>query len=336
MWCQLIANGAGFAAILTLLLAAAGCGRTEQQAPPREPGRVDSVVAGTEFHAPVIAPPARLDTIIAIDLVPGGKPEYVVASIRPDSARPRTALADRLAFYRYDSSARAYTLALADSMLWAVRFETRDVTGDGAPDLVVFTDGAGTDAIATRGMIVYAASNGSIGRPLRLDHGRPAFGSAAPDGETTIFVYNELWPAFASHAQAVEYLDDILVYSEGAFASARAAWNAPLLLQADSALARYRRLRPQFRTDTLRPTDSMHAREGAAAAGGRDSVEAMPAGPHPLFTEAALVMISYGRGLRPERVRSFWRAEAEYLRGRIPAEQFAELESIQARMLGPQ
>ncbi len=334
MWCQHFANGAGFAAILTLLLAAAGCGRTEQ-VPPGEAGRIDSVVAGTEFRAPAIAPPARLDTVLAIDMAPGGKPEYVVASIRPDSARPRTALADRLAFYRYDSSARAYTLALADSMLWAVRFETRDVTGDGAPDLVVFTDGAGTDAIATRGMIVYTASHGRIGRLLRLDHGRPAFGGTAPDGAVTIFLYNELWPSFASHAQAVEYLDDILVCRDGTFASARTAWNAPLLEQADSALARYRLLRPQFRTDTLRPADSLQAHDSAAA-GRHDSVEALPAGPHPLFTEAALVMISCGRALRAERVRSFWRAEAEYLRRRIPPEQFTELQSIQARMLGPQ
>jgi len=47
-------------------------------------------------------------------------------------------------------------------MLWAVGFQVRDVTGDGAPDLIVTTDAGGADAIATRGMIVYTASNGSI------------------------------------------------------------------------------------------------------------------------------------------------------------------------------
>ena len=102
--------------------------------------------------------------------------------------------------------------------------------------------------------------------------------------------------------------------------------------QAATYLETYRGLRETYRADTLRPAGDSVAASDTDSAAVADS-SANP-GSHPLFTASAMVLISYGRAGELRLARAFWVSERDYLRKRIPADQFTELLGIYQRQVG--
>jgi hypothetical protein len=303
------------AALLLLWLFAAGCS-TEQKRPEAPPPRRDTVVADlndTTFHIPSFPEGRRLDTVIRIDPVGKASPSFLVASIAEDTARYVSGRADLWQLYTYDPLIRHYSVAFLDSAQWATGFRLEDLTGDGKPELIVPLNGGGNDIVATMGLRVYSF-DGGLHQIYGSDSGDPTISGTG--GRTTIELHAELWPSFASHADAHEYLDDIHAYRDGRFTSIRTEQRARFITLAQGYLKEYAEERPNFTGDTLTggvPPDSDI--------------------PHALFRPAAMAVLCFGRGGDLRSMRSFWGSERAYLSKRMPNNQFLELETIYARML---
>ncbi|MEP7219009.1 MAG: VCBS repeat-containing protein [Bacteroidota bacterium] len=261
----------------------------------------------------------RIDTLLTADLDGNGRDEYVVMSVGADTLRPGTCRADLLQIYSYDPTLNAYTLRLADSVAWASSYAVRDIDGDGRPELIVMTYAGGNDLVASGGIVIYTGGDGRIRPMFHAMSGDPQLAHVEGVRGEALLVHDELWPSFAAHADAVEYLDDILAPRQGTFVSIRKEQRGRFVAQANQHLEEYRTLRPQFMADTLAPADSAWR----AADSSFD-------GPHPLFRPAALAIISFGRGGEIGSLRSFWSSEKEYLRRRLPSVQYRELETLYA------
>jgi hypothetical protein len=260
-----------------------------------------------------------MDTVLSADLDGNGRNEYVVMSVGADTLRPGTCRADLLQIYSYDPALGAYTLRLADSVAWASSYAVRDIDGDGRPELIVMTYSGGNDPIASGGIAIYTGGDGRIRPMFHAMSGDPQLSRLEGVRGEGILLHEELWPSFATHADAVEYLDDILAPRAGTFISVRKDQRARFVAQANQHLEEYRGLRARYMADTLAQADSA-AREADSSLDG----------PHPLFRPAALAIISFGRGGETGSLRSFWNSEKEYLQRRLPQVQYRELEALYA------
>lgn len=309
-------------AIVTLVVLA-GCGKDE---PRSEPGRIDSVTAGEEFLLPAMEDGRRLDTVIAVD---GAAPHgaRLVLSLGADTLRPANARADLLQLFVYDPAAHGYRVAVADTLRWITAVSRRDLTGDGLAEIVVMSDAGGTDAVATRGVTIYAPTQNGLRTLYSARNGDPSFAVDAVHGDQLVMVRNEIWPDFASHADAVEYISDVLAYRNGVFTSVRREHAGIFIDQANAALAEYGRLRPQFAADTLKPKPDSSATPDSLTV-----TDSLSDTVHPLFMKGALAMLSFGCAGQARSVRAFWASESDYLETRLPRVQFAELRAIYERL----
>jgi hypothetical protein len=181
--------------------------------------------------------------------------------------------------------------------------------------------GGGNDVVANSGMSIFSWRNGALAAVYETDYRNPTLGTIPGKGPV-IFLHAWLWPDFAAHAEAREYLDDILAYRRGTFTSIRNEEARTFRALADSNLARYRELKPKFLHDTLvTVTDSLGTRDTLPGSGEYS-------GPHPLFSDAALAIILLGHADGRAPIRAFWAAEHEYLVRRMPAEQYNALDDL--------
>ncbi len=309
------------ALLFAIAVAAVGCRSDEE--PRNEPQATDTTVTldGISF-SPQLPDGNRLDTIIRADLDGNGSDELIVASLGRDSIAPAIARADYIQFYTLDSAQRRYRLLYADSMLWASGISVRRLARTGGPVVIVTTDGGGNDEIATRGMSIYSGAGGGVGRIFQTNRGNPWIESLPGPDIARIVMEGQYWPPFMNHSQALRYIDDYLALRDGKLVSVRREYHEQFVAKAQEALARYGALRDRFKADTLRTGDS-------ALAAANDSVD----GPHPLFSPAALAILTLGRGGADRSLRSFWGSEWEYLERRIPPEQFQELATLYATMV---
>lgn len=296
--------------------------------PPPLP-HADTMLAGDTFSSPKFAAGRMRDTIFAVDLLKENRPIYVVASFVRDSAQPAAARADLLQIYLHDTAAHGYRLALSDTLRWIRAYEVRDITGDRLPEVIAYTDAGGTDMVATRGMMIYSGHDGRVQAIGTFAHGNPEFIRVGPDARDVVATYAQLWPPFASHADAAPYLDDLFAARNGRFVSIRTEQPGAFIERANGYLDEYKELRARYRADTLHPSIDADTATADTALPETTHFDA----PHPLFMKAALAVLSFGRGGQTRSVRSFWVSEAEYLRRRIPEDQFSELESIVSRSL---
>jgi hypothetical protein len=304
---------------LTVVCALAGC-QTKEKA-PGEPHR-DSTRYNLPFPAPQFTPDRSLDTIMTVDFG-AGRAEYVVTSLSHDSGSyvPPGARADLLQIYRFDSLAGRYSIIVQDTMQWAYDYQLRDVTGDRRADLIVIRNAGGNDIVATSGMNIYSDDGGRT-RPVFLSEaGNPELKPMERIPGETILIYDEFWPDFFSHAEAIPYVSDILAFRKGTFRSIR-----------DEQPEYFRKIAQEHLTEYRTAHDSLAAITDTTALAA-DSSEADTSDADtsdPLFTSSALVMLNFRLAGASAALRSFWSTEQDFLQKHLSAEQFAELSAIYA------
>lgn len=310
-------------AFLLVSLIAGGCSDREKR-PDDPPARRDTVHVynDTLFHLPEFSDGRRLDTTLTADLDGDGRDEHIVTSIAPDSILPPGSRADRLQIFSYDPASRRHAEVLIDSLDWASSIELRDVTGDGLPELIVRTYAGGNDPVASNGLAIYSGDGGSIRATFKRASGDPVLARIENMQGEGVMVHEELWPDFAAHVDATEYLSEILAFRDGGYVSVRKEQRRIFEGAAEKFLKNYGELRGRFIADTAAVT-------GGGVAGTPATID----GVHPLFNPAALVMLSFGYGGDLRSLRSFWSSERDYLLARLPAAQTAELDAIYARMI---
>ena len=207
-------------------------------------------------------------------------------------------------------------------MNWIASLDLRDVTGDGRPELMVPTYSGGNDMVASNGLAIFSGDGGGIRTIFQRPDGDPTLTELEHAKGEGVMVHDELWPAFAAHVDAVEYLSDILAFRDGSYVSIRREQTRRFADEAGAYLREYRDEREKFAADTI-------AVAGTSAPQPTPTIEGM----HPLFKPAALAMLSFGTASDLRSLRSFWTSEREYLLRRIPPDQFAELEAIYSRMV---
>lgn len=305
-------------------LLASGCSDAEKR-PHDPPPHVDpaaAVVDDTLFHAPDFGEGRRLDTVMTADLDGNGRAEYIVTSIAPDTLLHAGGRADLVQIFSYDPAARRYTQVIGDTMNWASSLELRDVTGDGLPELLVPTYSGGNDLVASNGLTIFSGEGGRIRPVFQRPDGDPVLVTIEHARGEGVVVHDELWPAFAAHADAVEYRSDILAFRDEGYVSIRREQSHRFAREAESYLGEYRNARGRFMGDTIAVT-------GTSAPSSSPTLDGM----HPLFRPAALAMLSFGTAADLRSLRSFWTSEREYLLRRLPPDQFAELDAIYTRMI---
>jgi hypothetical protein len=213
---------------LLLVLMAAGC-RDEKAEQPLPRGD-SSEVYDLTFVPPPFPADRKLDTILAIDLNGNGRLEYMVASLGAVPWIPPGARADLVQIYQFDTVVRRYRIASADSIAWVGGYQLVDLTGDRNPEVISRLHSGGNDPIASEGMIIYSGDGGVLRPVFRSRRGMPSFVRIPGSDAQGIVLHAELWPLFATHADAVIYVDDLMAWRDGRYQSvrvperARGAW----------------------------------------------------------------------------------------------------------------
>ncbi len=294
------------AAIVALAAALmAGCA---DQRHPEEPRRDIPQVYDLSFTTPKFEPPRRLDTLMAVDLDGSGRVEYIVTSILDTGMVIPGTRADMIQIYRFDTAARGYRPVVQDEILGATELKLRDLTGDRVPELIVPLNSGGNDPIASNGVNIYSGAGGAIRPIFQATHGDPTF-TEIPGIGSAILLQDELWPSFASHAEAEPYPSDIFAVRNGRYISVRHEARGFLMKKADEQLARYRSARDSVAADTTVSYESGMA----------------------LFSPAALTILLLQEAEARASLRSFWSSERDFLRSRMLDYQYDELESIYGR-----
>lgn len=313
-----ILNSLRAAAILMIFVA--GC-RSGQEQPGSEPSDRDTIVTldGRAFR-PDLPSGHVLDTIIKADLDGKGSDEVVVTSMRPDSMAPPDARADYLQIYGFDSLAGSYRLLLSDSMRWGTRVKLEDLSAMRSRELAIYTNSGGNDVIASQGLNIYSGANGTVSRIYSTSRGNPAITYRHDPELPLVMINGQYWPPFLTHAQAISYVEDFLIFQDGTLTSERMELRRYAMSNAQDALKEYAALRKTFAA-LPPPADSLDEADTLTAGSVADTV-------HALFIPAASILIDFKRAESARSLRSFWDSEREFLERRLPPAQFKELEQL--------
>jgi hypothetical protein len=318
--------------LLAALLLFNGC-RPEEAG--EEPGS-DSTEASSaliydlSFREPTFENGRQLDSVIAVDLDDDGRVEYMVSSLGTAGFRPADARADLLEIYRFDTVSRSWQIAVQDSVEWATDFSLDDVTGDNTPELVVRTYSGGNDVVASSGLRVYSKSDHGIKPIFRASNGAPEFRSVERLAGRAIVVFDEIWPMFSSHADALIYPSQLYGYRDGQYRDVGADYGDFFMKKMPEIMRGYRQLREELRkqesygnaVDTAgNPTSGTHASADDDDELGMDRETQ-------LFNQAALAIVTMRNGSARRSLLAFWDSEREFLKRHLPEPYYDELTTI--------
>jgi hypothetical protein len=153
----------------------------------------------------------------------------------------------------------------------------------------------------------------------------PSFVRMAGTEAQGIILHAELWPLFATHADAVIYVDDLLAWRDGRYQSVRQERGDFFMKLADSTLAGYRTLRAKADTTTP-PPGADTARAASVDSLGTESAECQRE--IELFNAAAVSILYLQRAGAARSLVSFWSSEKTFLERYLPEIFFQELETI--------
>lgn len=309
-------------AMATIAMVIPGC-RPDQLRDEPAPADTTVTLDGISFR-PDLPDGHTLDTVITAQMDELAGMELIVTSIYRDSITPLAARIGLLQVYTFDSLAGTYRHLYADTLRWGTNLRIFDMTGEGHPEAIVMTDGGGNDEIATRGMTIYSVGYGAVKDIFRADRGNPAIEFVKDGDRGRIVMMGQYWPPFVTHAEAIRYVDNYLVFRDGRFASIRTEQRERYVQSAQLGLDEYGRLREQYRNAIFNDSLESAVADTVDTAGAPDSLERV----HPLFMPAARVIINFGRGGALQSLRSFWGSEREYLEGRLRPVEFKELEML--------
>lgn len=301
-----------------------GCREDEPRQPvPR--GGDSSEIYDLTFPPPTFGEGRKLDTILAIDLSGNGRVDYLVSSLALEGYFPPGTRADLVQIYQFDTATRSYRVVAADSIEWIESLELRDLTGDRTPEIVSRIHSGGNDPVASIGMTIYSGDGGAIRPVFRSRRGMPSFVDLSGNTVQAIVTHGELWPLFATHADAIVYIDDLFAWRNGRYVSVREERADFFMKLAESTLAGYRDLRKTVDTTRLRAAaDSLAAdslvTSAVDTAGYRADMN--------LFNAAALSILYLQRAAAARSLVSFWSSERNFLQSALPTVFYQELEAI--------
>lgn len=288
-----------------LALASAGCG-PEKPERPQEPG---AAAPDTTFHPPTYPAGRSVDTVLTLSLGAGRAPAYFVASSN-DTASGRLGRSDLVEVFVYDPPLRRYAKLLSDSVEAATGISVQEVTGGGTPEVVVPLRQSGNDPITSNGLNVYSADDGAVRAVFRSRWMNPRLDTLSGYYGDVICLSREVWPLFATHADAETYVDDVYAYEQGLYRSV--ARKIPGFFR-ERALEQRRRFR-ELR-DTLLPDSTTYAQQVV------------------LFRSAALAILNFVKANAIGEARRFWNMQRAYLAVALRPEQYDELEAFVAQQL---
>jgi hypothetical protein len=313
-------------ALVCALLMTTGCDREKAEQP--RPLQDSTEVFDLTFTPPRFSDDRKLDTILAVDLNGSGRLEYIVSSLGSGAYLPQGARADLVQIFNFDTVARRYQIASADSISWFGSFQLIDLTGDRNPEVISRIHSGGNDPVASEGMVIYSGDGGPLRPVFRARRGMPAFVRLPQSQAQGIVLHGELWPLFASHADVVTYVDDLVAWRDGRYQSVREERADFFMKLADSALQNYRRARAD--ADSL---PRLAARDSAAVA----AYDSLATGivdssiyqrEIELFNSAALSILYLQRANAARSLLSFWSSEKAFLARALPPAFHQELETI--------
>ena len=304
---------------VVLLLVVGGCREDEPRQPVTRSGD-SSEIYDLSFPTPTFEADRNLDTILAIDLTGTGRLEYVVSSLGSGEYFPPGTRADLVQIYQFDTASRSYRVVATDSIEWVETFELMDLTGDRSPELISRLHSGGNDPVASMGMTIYSGSDGPLRPIFRSRRGMPSFVRLTGNEAQAIVTHGELWPLFATHADAVIYVDDLFAWRNGRYISVREERSDFFMKLADSSLARYRDLRKTADTASAsQPVDSLAP--AAIDTAGYDADMR-------LFNSAAVSILYLQRANAARYLLTFWSSERQFLERVLPLAFYQELEAI--------
>lgn len=305
-----------------VLLFIAACGG--DRAPRRDPSPpvVHRSTVDTSLHPEDFGDGAVRETL-SCDLDGDGIAERVLVTLDTSGTHPADAIGDRVIVVARRNGTGDWAVVAIDTSRWTISVESRDVTGDRLPDLVLERSAGGNDPIASNGMAIISA-DGSYDRRIRtilsLRHGNPTLVNGADTG-AAVAIHARLWPPLVPRTESFEYVDDILRFRQGIFRSDPVAREERFARLVRISLREYRTVRPLVRADTIRFDDS-----GAADWSAASRISA-------LFPPAARILLYSLRCGDARGSEAFWSRERDYLRDRMPRAQFELLDSMRQRVM---
>ncbi len=285
---------------LTMMICAAvflaACGDGQR----RNTGAADAADSTAQKQGVDFSGRTPVDTL-HVDCTGDGTPEMAIAS-RSDSLEQDPMLRgsfDRVDILTSDPPVRRLFFDLVD---YGRSMESRDLTGDGVGDIIVHLDAGGNNPITSRGMHCYGLNdNDEVTLLFYAASGLPRLQDLDDDGDSEILLSDQFW-GMVPHSEAIGFTVQIFTYEHGLYVPARERFRpyfTPILAKRRSAYERLRRA----------PVDSEEARLQ-------------------LYLRMADYLVwSYARGGATEAAAR-WRAEREFLRSALSAEQFEDLRSF--------
>lgn len=121
---------------------------------------------------------------------------------------------DTVFVYQYSEASSGFEQKFHTALYFGSSVDVLDVNGDEYPEVLLYTDGGGNDAIVNNGLTIVQYRGGAYRTLLVLDGGAPEVLSVDAAGQpvVAIKVFGEYWPDILSHAESVSYLDSLVVF----------------------------------------------------------------------------------------------------------------------------
>jgi hypothetical protein len=111
-----------------------------------------------------------------------------------------------------------------DILEYGIRSETRDITGDGLPELIVHVDAGGNNPVASMGMHVYGRGAAmKITQIFYSAEGAPVLRDLDNNGTMQILVSDQYW-GMMPHSEAVLFTRDVHAFDGSRYVPATSAY----------------------------------------------------------------------------------------------------------------
>lgn len=120
---------------------------------------------------------------------------------------------DTVLVYQYNEASSTFEQKFRLAVYFGSSVDILDADGDEYPEIFIYTDAGGNDAIVNNGVTVVRYRTGTYSSALVLDGGAPEVLSVDVAGRPVVVVkvFDDYWPDVLSHAESVSYLDSLII-----------------------------------------------------------------------------------------------------------------------------
>lgn len=121
---------------------------------------------------------------------------------------------DTVYVYQYNESLSTFEQKFRTAVYFGSSVDILDADGDEYPEVFVYTDAGGNDAVVSNGVNIVRYRDGVYSPALVLDGGAPEVISVDVVGQPVVVVkvFGDYWPDVLSHAESVNYLDSLVIF----------------------------------------------------------------------------------------------------------------------------